>query len=324
LSAHKEFQKASKDQWGLSYWKEIKNVQTWGREEVAEFVANMFKEKHVNEIEYKTIKTALMEAGEFTAAQARGQLSFNPVIKVRHESSDRFIAVFQPDYKERLTRKRKRKKQSLREKIDEIVLEVLSIAPSNQLPLGQIVSLIEKKYNLQRPTIYATISRSDMIERFVEPGSQTKFCRLRTTPSLTFSQVESIVDAHRKSEALRAVSKLTIDDVDIGLFLLGRLFETTLKNYLEQVEKSGTIPVTPNNYSKLNNMIQWVKSNRIVTDESILHVLRTERNNRAHDAPPSLEERKIMLRNSAFIARSYLDYIVFFEKKLQLLLKKHP
>jgi hypothetical protein len=87
-------------------------------------------------------------------------------------------------------------------------------------------------------------------------------------------------------------------------------------------EKLKAYSVGPNNYSKLNNMIQWIESQGIVSDKTALNFLRHERNDRAHGKAPTVEERKIMLESAPWVASLYLNYIVYFEEKSKLLSSK--
>jgi hypothetical protein len=235
--------------------------------------------------------------------------------------------MFQADYKEQLkkqTGRLKRKQPTIAQRISERAYELLSSQKGNQLPLKELIARIEKTEEVKRPSIYAALSRAPFIEKLCKAGSNTVLCKLKGTTEQDFPQISYIHNPNRKNEAVRAISRLTIDEVDVGLFLLGRLFETTLRDYVKKVERLNVLPVEPGNYRNLNNMIAWVKTNQIIIDESVLHILRTVRNDRAHGAPPSAEERTIMLQNSDFIARSYLDYIVFFERKFYDLDKPQP
>jgi hypothetical protein len=121
------------------------------------------------------------------------------------------------------------------------------------------------------------------------------------------------------AQARDGVEKLTIEEVDIGLFKLGRLFEGTLKDFIKAAETSGAYPVKPGNYEKLAFMIDWTKAQGIICDPTALHVLRQTRNDRAHEQAPSLGERQVLLNSAGWIAGMYLDYILFFAEQRQKL-----
>lgn len=138
-------------------------------------------------------------------------------------------------------------------------------------------------------------------------------------PERVFPQIAKLHNVRLAEDARRAVAKLTIDDVDIGLFLLGKLFEETLKSFILAAKDAASYPVSEGNYKTLNNMIDWVKSQGIITDPTAPHLLRQARNDRAHDAVPTLAERQVMLSSAGWIASMYLDYIVFFAEQERVL-----
>lgn len=131
-------------------------------------------------------------------------------------------------------------------------------------------------------------------------------------PERVFPQIARLQNGSLADEALRAVGKLTLEEVDIGLFMLGRLFEGTLRDFMKAAEITRTYLVKPSNYEKLVYMIDWAKSQSIISDPAALHFLRQGRNDRAHGAAPSVAERQIMLNSAGWMAGMYLDYIVFF------------
>jgi len=135
-------------------------------------------------------------------------------------------------------------------------------------------------------------------------------------PPKVFPQIARLKDTSIAAEARDAVAKLTLEEANIGLFKLGRLFEGVLKQYVLAVEQTGKYPVSSGNYSNLNNMISWVQSQGIVADAAVLHILRHVRNEQAH---PSIEEKRITLNSAASIASIYLDYILFFTEQREQL-----
>lgn len=136
-------------------------------------------------------------------------------------------------------------------------------------------------------------------------------------PAKVFPQIAKLKDTHKVTQAREAVALLTLEKSHDGLFKLGRMFESVLKEYVTAVEQTGKYPITAGNQSNLNNMINWVASQGIVADAAVLHVLRHVRNDEAH---PSVEEKRTTLNTAASIAGIYLDYILFFcEQREQLL-----
>jgi DNA-directed RNA polymerase delta subunit len=309
--------------WGLADWPNTPDTNTWSPEEVADFVADIFKKHRKKELEFKIVKLALMKEAGVNDRQARGMLNCNPVIKTRRLSYNKTYAIFQPDYKNVLQEvgaRFKTKKPTLRQKFDTVVKELLDIAPEKQMELADIVAILNQKHGFREKTIYRYITEASYLEKNDIPERRTKICRLKNANISSFPQIEQMSEDYVAAEARRAVSKLTVDEVDIGLFLLGKLFEGTLKDYVLAVEQAELYNVTPPPDKKLNNLVSWIKKEGIVVDATILHVLREERNERAHGKVPSLEERRRMLGDAVWIAERYLDHILLFVEKKQKLL----
>jgi len=150
------------------------------------------------------------------------------------------------------------------------------------------------------------------------PGSPTPAEQIiRKEQSLTFPQITAIMNPTLRANIERALPDITEERVDIGLFLLGREFETTLKEFLVVAYTKGKLKSTPGNKNpnelKLADLISCVKSNGIVTEEAALSYLRQIRNDRAHGGTPSLEERRLLMRNVQYLASLYIDYLKFFD-----------
>ncbi len=205
-------------------------------------------------------------------------------------------------------------KGTLRKKISERVRSILETSPSKQIPLADLLIRLRKEYNCPKTTLYQYIAQLDYIERVNIPNSTAKLCRLKEIqgPQL-FQQTQDIANITLKENVRGALLDLNEETVDIGLFRLGREFETTLKNYLMTAYAKGELKNTPGNKSpdqlKLVEMISCLKSNGIVTDDAALSYLRQQRNDRAHGGTPTLAERRVLMNNVQHLASLYIDYI---------------
>lgn len=140
---------------------------------------------------------------------------------------------------------------------------------------------------------------------------------------LIFSQIEQILNVQLREKIKRATSFLNIDNVDVGLFLLSKEFESTLLTYLVQAERCGKITnPTPGKWKSLDEMINSISKEGIITDKAILHYLRQKRNDRAHGTMPSLNERQLMMNNLQSFAGLYIDYIKLFDEMTSTLTKQ--
>lgn len=326
LSKNK-FAKIDRANWGLASWSEAANTVTWNPEQVAEFVASIFKSKRIKELDYKVIKQALMEKANISDREAQGLLNINPVIKTRRDlETNKLYAIFQSDYADmpiKIGTKDSRKTLTLREQIDATVREILEAAPNRQVSLAELVERVQRKYSCPKHTVYQYISKLDYVERFDVAGSGVRMCKIKDISSgLVFPKVQEICSHDLRSNVERALLYLNEEAVDIGLFLLSKEFEVTLKNYLVTADSKGNLVKTPGpdaNKWKLNNMIDCLVSNKIITDNSIPHFLRQERNHRAHGEMPSLAERRVLMNSAPSVAGMYVDYIKLFDDLLNSL-----
>lgn len=130
--------------------------------------------------------------------------------------------------------------------------------------------------------------------------------------SLVFEQVQQIADTRIRENIQRALTHMTIENVDIGLTLLSKEFETTLKRYLLAARLKGKLQSTPNpdpDKWMLANMIECATKHKIIVDRPTLAYLKEVRNDRAHSPTPTLKEREILLKNIQFLVGLYIDYI---------------
>jgi len=273
------------------------------------------------ELPYHSVKQALMDSAGITSRQAIGMLATNPVIKTRKdEKTGARIAVLQQDYKDIFARSGARfpsKKPTLMQQIDGAVRMVLESAPEKQMSLAELVASLQVKFDRPKPTLYSYISRLEYVERLDVPSSKIAICRIKGYKgSLSFPVLSSISNEKLRQNLERALPLLTEDYVDIGLFLIGKEFEATLKGYLIAGVSGGKLTSKlgpdPDKW-KLVNMVDCLRENNALADQAALQYLRQERNNRAHGAAPSLAERQLLMKNVQFVAGIYMDYCKLFD-----------
>jgi DNA-directed RNA polymerase delta subunit len=321
LNQNDKFLKIDRDTWGLKSWPEAQRAQSWNRQQVANFVAELYRERRTREMEYRVIENALADAAKVSKRTARGMLITNPVIKsYRKPGSSLTISVFQTDYKKELETPRvfERKKPTLRDTIESAIISEIQSAPSQEILLSTLVKRLIKKYGWLDKTIYQYLTDMDEVEKIQLPHLDSKICRLKTaSTTFQFPKLENITNPSLRNTLTRAVSFLNEDDVDIGLFLIGKQFEVVLKQYLLAASSRNVLKTLPGREPDkwtLNSMIECVRANNTVTDATLLQILRIERNDRAHGENPSLEEKRRLLRGAKLIVDVYFDHIAFFSK----------
>ena len=312
LATKKEvFAKHDRLNWKLTRWNEP-DGELWGLDQVASFVNSLFKKNKTKILEYKIVKQALMASAGITAKQANGMLNINPIVKTNTNEKKILIAILQEDYHEKLSKVKsygfgsEKIKKTLVDKIGERVKVIIETSPNKQILLSELVNNLRKEFTFKSRTgPYSYIDRLEFVEKIVLPGQRYKVCCIKE--KLTFSQIEQISNNILREKIKRAVSFLNLDDVDIGLFLLGKEFEATLKRYLQQAYS------TSGKWKSLDAMISFIAKEGIITDKAILNYLRQKRNDRAHGTMPSLDERQIIMNNVRSSANLYIDYIKFFD-----------
>lgn len=317
------FRKMDRTQWGLATWSEAKHAVTWNREQVGEFIASFFREQKVHEVDFRELRDAFTTKTGVTTRQAAGILRSSSAIKTRVDKSTwKRYAEFQPNYRDKLAEKvlRPRKKATQQQRLNEIVFQLLTTQPNRQMALAQVINILQKQHGFLEKTAYLYIARSPALDKCVDEDTGVKMCCLKTDPALAFPQVGQIGDSEVRARVEKAVRRLTAEDVDVGLFELGRDFEVMLKKAIVAGSKNGKVVLSnqlnkPPNEWKLYDMVNCALASNIISQKGIAHYLRQQRNERAHGEGPSLEERQALLNNASRDAALYIDYIILFEAR---------
>lgn len=135
----------------------------------------------------------------------------------------------------------------------------------------------------------------------------------KTKDELAVYNIDSIPTDDLRQKIKRALEFLNEENVDVGLFLLSKEFEATLKAYLMKASAKGKLQTFPPGKSpdkwNLNGMVDCAKDNGIITDNAVFHYLRQVRNDRAHGTMPKPKEMQVLMKNAQYLASLYIDYI---------------
>lgn len=209
------------------------------------------------------------------------------------------------------------KKTFKRDLIQSEITSFLLKEPGNSAPLNKISSHVIKKTGCLRPTFYRYLGEMENIRKDHERS--VVMCRLvnprQVESNLSFTQIETIIDPELKENLQRAVSNLNIENVDLGLFQLGKIFEMELRSFLTLARLKNSFPVSSNDLDKLVDMINCIDKNGIVKEKHHLTLLREHRNERAHGEIPDILGRKKLMQNAPFLADMYITYIKLFNEK---------
>jgi DNA-directed RNA polymerase delta subunit len=322
LNNEERFVKVAGNKWALEGWNEAKEYKQWTPERVAGFVYNIFRKNQAKKIEYKIIKKELMKTAAINDRRAQGMLGMNPIIKTyRDVKKKKLFAEIQENYIDNsigIKSKRKARKKTLREKVNEETRKILnSISSGDSMELHKLIVRLEKKCNAPKQTLYGYVNKMDFVERITVPGAKIKLCKINyVEEEIDFPAVNEIKSDKVRESVVRAFPYLNVDNVDIGLFLVSKQFEVTLKNYLILAKSKGILKTVPNKDSSkwiLRTMIDCAIKNDLIKDKTILELLRAERNARAHGNMPSLEERQTLMKSVKFIVKLYIDYTKLFD-----------
>lgn len=316
LSTKNIFVKHDRTLWKLAKWNEP-DGDMWGLDQVASFIEGVFKKNRTKVLEYKIVKQALMNAAGVSAKQAQGMLNINSVIVTHRDEHKKIYATLQENYQEKLAKVKsyglRKTNVTLGEKIGDRIKEIVRSSPNGQILLSELVKKLRKEFVFNnRPEPYGYIQRQDAVEVISLPNQRQKICRIKEAPR--FLQIEKISNLQLQEKVKRAVGFLNLENVDVGLFLLSKEFESVLLTYLLQAEKCGKIEnPTPGKRKSLDEMINFIAKEELVTDKATLHYLRQKRNDRAHGTMPSLNERQLMMNNLQIVTNLYIDYIKLFD-----------
>jgi hypothetical protein len=310
------FTRVTRDTWGLVAWGDNLAGQWWDNDEIGKHVDRFFARKGTDRVAFAELRRAIETALGLSAPSARGVLARHPSILVERPDQRQRIAVLRSGWRKLppTSRTNKRRKPLVRDLIAQAIRGRLEAESTHEVPLIDLVKQVEKELKVPRPSVYAVVQQSDEFEAVAVGDLSYKICRFTGQTRPEFPQLEHIKPANWKTELQRAIEKINIEDVDIGLFLTGRQFESSMKALLGAADRRGDPPVAEGNKAKLNNMIDWAISRGLFVDQGTLHLLRIERNERAHKPP--LSERSALLKAAPFLVALYLDYILMVQDRL--------
>lgn len=312
-----KFRRLGLNIYGLTEWGEnLDEDEWWSNDAVAQFVQEFFDERKVDTVEFRDLRLAFSETAGLGSRSASGILAYHPILETERSDDWRTLARIRPDWKNfQRMRRRGADRQTQAELIVEKIQQRLADCPSGELPLIELVKEIAKELNVIRQTVYGAVAAAEELETIPVDGSAFKICREVGRARPAYPAVERITILDWQSECHRGVERLTLEDVDIGLFILGRQFDAAMEQLLVAARNSGQFTVTEGQIKTLNNRIEWALRHEVLTDRTNLNLLRVERNERGHK-PPALEERRSMMKFAPYLAELYLDYLLLIQEQI--------
>ncbi|WP_392482672.1 hypothetical protein [Nostoc sp. C110] len=206
-------------------------------------------------------------------------------------------------------------KELLRDKIKNEIISILQAHPNKPITKGDLYFQVRKEVECLRPTFYRYLSNMKDIKQYTENGKSYclfKYQEQQNSVNIDSALLTNCSDLELLNRLKRAINKLNVDEVDLGLFELGRIFENELKDYLVVAKQHSVIQIYRKDLEKLVSMIDCVVRENVVSKGYYLHILREERNERVHGKIPNLDERKTILNKAHYVADLYIQNIIFF------------
>lgn len=329
LVYQKLFTRVADGKYGLAVWgeKPYATQRNWDRESLDEqidvAIKAIFTEQQTDSLPLWSTVDKVREKTGRAGATIRNRISQVAWLKIEQHPkfSQRKLLKYLSDNQSMAenTATTTTKKILIRDSVQNEVTNFLSKQSGNVAPLSATVNYVMKKTGYKKPSVYHYLGEMENIRKEYDDG--VVVCKLIiptvTEPPLSFTEIESVTDIELKDNLRRAVNNLNIDNVDLGLFQLGKIFEIELKSFLIQARAKNAFPVSNNDLDRLVNMIDCVERNKIITKKHHLTLLREHRNERAHGDIPNLAERKKLMQYAPFLSDLYLHYIILLNDKRQ-------
>lgn len=322
------FVRVDKNQYALAVWG-LKPVDTSIRrtsKEASSLINTALKEIFVDKdfIQFSDLIRLIKEKTQLAEMTIRNRIKFSENFELKQEGSSNGYTVYCLNREfEKTGSQLGSVKELLRDKIQNEIISILQANPNKPITKGQLYCQVKKEVDCLRPTFYQYLSSMNDVKQYTENGKH--YCLFEYQEQQSSVDIDSkLLNSCQDSELLnrlrRAISKLNIEEIDLGLFELGRVFENELKDYLEVAKQHSVIQVNRKDLEKLVSMIDCVVREKVVSKGYYLHILREERNERAHGKIPNLDERKTILNKAHYIAELYIQNIIFFNDKKNVIL----
>ncbi|RLF62263.1 MAG: hypothetical protein DRN33_05765 [Thermoplasmata archaeon] len=212
--------------------------------------------------------------------------------------------------------KETKKHPTIRSRVQSSIISNLSRFPEKTCPIKNLMNLVISETKCQKPTFYSYLDTTPGIIKYRKDGIY--YCKLvedHTAPDELYPALRRIQNKAVQQELRRALGNLTVNNVDIGLFLLGKTLEQQLRTTLLDYREAGLVKFPDSALQGLSSAVNLAVQTGIIKEKHHLDFLRRERNERAHGTSPSIEERLALLKQAPYLAGLYIEYIALLEKK---------
>lgn len=324
------FVRVDQNQYALVVWgfKPIDKSIRRTADEVSSLIKTALKEIFIdkNSIPFADLIRLVQEKTKLAEITIRNRIrhSQNFDFKQEETSKSYTVSCLNRDF-EKATSHLEVGKELLRDKIKNEIISILQAHPNKPITKGDLYFQVRKEVECLRPTFYRYLSNMKDIKQYIENGKSYclfKYQEQENSVNIDSALLTNCSDLELLNRLKRAINKLNVDEVDLGLFELGRIFENELKDYLIVAKQHSVIQIYRKDLEKLVSMIDCVVRENVVSKGYYLHILREERNERAHGKIPNLDERKTILNKAHYVADLYIQNIIFFNAQKNRILAK--
>ena len=203
-------------------------------------------------------------------------------------------------------------------RIEESVRSFLAGRKGGRAAVVDVWKHVQKDTGDKQPTIYSVLDKMTGLEKAQDGGRLICWLQGFSDERPLLLQGLDLVETPSIAEALEiAQGNLTLEQIDTGLLQLGRAFEAQLRRLLRAGQVSGSFAVVRKDFRNLSSMITAAVREGEVRKKHELDLLREHRNARAHEDPPSPDERRKLLLHAPFVVDLYMKYIVKFDRRVR-------
>ncbi len=318
LNDQSVFSRVGKSLFALSAWRmeaatSRLNKISVSEKDFNEAITSVMKES--NPVDFPKLISSIMVTTGLSSGSVRRRLLSTEALEITSVIGQRCKSVYCSNLDD-LSKYEENGRVLLRDEVQNEIRSVLFERPNVPLTKGDLYNFVSKTINCLRPTFYQYLDKMDDVRQFRDGGLYyVVYDHVENVEKIDIDISKYTDDFKIKELLKRPLSLLTVENVDIALFELGLIFESSLKEYLEKQKIEQTFNVNSKDMSRLVNMIECVVREGVVTKGHHLSTLREERNSRAHGKPPSKQEREELYNKAHYISDLFVKYICFFREK---------
>lgn len=322
IQTKNQFVRVSKNEYELSAWgskpfkgrRRLSTKETERRTNVE--LDTIFSQEQSEVMPLGQLVRELMNRTGLSQATVYKRLREAPQIKLEDDPNydRRKLARYVDNKQSTSTFAKKTKREIVQEEIENYLMQKIN----GEALVSEVADHIHKTVSSPRTTFYRYLSEMTSVKKKKIDGDLYCFLVNKTPvgrPSFKFPQVEEIRDDDLKKLLKNAIRLLNIEDIDLGLFQLGKIFENEIRAFLNAAREKGGFDITRKDIGRLVDMINCVDRNKFMSKKHLLTLLREQRNERAHGEIPDLKEREKLMQHAPFLVDSYIEYIVYFREK---------